>query len=362
MEDDKFLKVKGKKIDLPIFLPDATKGYVRGVESKDLIESVIKGVVVNIYHLLNEKFILDVVRKGGIHSYMNFDGLVISDSGGFQVMSLIRKDKTFGEINDECAIFTLDGRKAVLTPEKCVELQLKIKSDIVMCLDDCTEPNFSLEEQEKSVERTIKWAKRCKEEFDKRTKNLGDLEKPLIFGIIQGGKNLELRKKCADALIEIGFDGYAFGGWPVEEGKFLTELLGDVAKMMPNDKPKYAMGVGKPEDIVACVEMGYDLFDCVIPTREARSNRLYSFKKGFLGFGLKKLDKEGNFYEYVRVRNKDFEFDKNSISKICDCYACKNYSRSKIRELFKERDVLAVKLATIHNLRFYSVLMERLKN
>ena len=295
---------------------------------------------------------------------MEFNEIVISDSGGFQVMSLIRKNNKYGEINDDGAVFIMDGKKIHLTPEKCIQMQIKIGSDIVMCLDDCTEPDLSYAEQEKSVERTISWAKRCRKEFDRLTKNLNENEKPLIFGIIQGGNHLELRKKCAEELIKLDFGGYAFGGWPVENGKFLHEILKYTCELMPNDKLKYAMGVGKPEDIVYCARIGYNLFDCVIPTREARNNRLYSFKKRLFEinlFGLKKLDEKGNFYKYVRVRNLKYKDDKKPISMTCDCYACKNYSKAQIYNLFKEKNTESIRLATIHNLRFYSMLMERLQ-
>lgn len=356
---EKYIELYGKKLALPMFLPDATKGYVRGVDSNDLDICKVDGIVVNIFHLLNEDLIEKIKQKKGIHNYTNFNDLIISDSGGFQVMSLIRSNPNFGEINDRGAIFTINHKKIFLTPEKCIQMQIEIGSNIVMCLDDCTYPDMNNAEQEKSVERTIQWAKRCKEEFTRQIKFTKPLTKPLIFGIIQGGYNLDLRKKCAEKLIEIGFDGYAFGGWPVKDNKFLNDLLEYTCKLMPNDKLKYAMGVGKPEDIFTCVEMGYDLFDCVIPTREARNNRLYVFKRGL--FGLKKLDRQGSFYDYVRIRSVSSLKDKNPISKYCDCYACKNYSKSQLYHFFKEKNPESVRLATIHNLRFYTRLMERLR-
>lgn len=356
----KILKVRGREMKPPGFFPDATVGFVRGVDSEDLIKCHIEGLVVNTYHLLQNDLIEVINNKRGIHNYMNFPGVIISDSGGFQVMSLIRKDPKYGKITNEGAEFILDGKKVFLTPEKCIQIQMKIGSDIIMCLDDCTEPHLPKEEQEISVERTIAWAKRCKEEFIRLTKNLSENEKPLLFGIIQGGNNLELRKKCANALKEIDFDGYAFGGWPMgENGKFLGGLLRYTCKLMPENKLKYAMGIGKPENIVECVKMGYDLFDCVIPTREARNNRLYAFKKGL--FGLKKLSSKSNFYKYVRVRNLEHSNDKNPISKYCDEICCKDYSREDIYNLFKKKDRLSIKLATMHNLRFYTMLMDRIR-
>ena len=338
MNKPSFLEVKNKKISLPAFFPDATFGFVRGVSSDDLAKCKIDGVVVNIYHLLHAGFIGKIKKKKGISNYMQFHGIIISDSGGFQVMSLIHDNPYNGRIYDDGVTFLYNNKKINLTPEKCIQLQLSIKSGIVMCLDDCTYPDTSLREQEVSVRRTVEWAKRCKKEFLKLTKNMKANEKPLLFGIIQGGNNLELRKKCADELKKIGFDGYAFGGWPVsQERNFLHDLLKYVAELMPEDKPRYAMGVGRPEDIVACVGFGYNMFDCVIPTREARNNRLYGFKNNIFGFGLKKLQNNKRFYEYIRVRNLKYKTDKKPISKNCDCFVCSNsnFTRADIYKMFK---------------------------
>ncbi|MEM3113102.1 MAG: tRNA guanosine(34) transglycosylase Tgt [Candidatus Pacearchaeota archaeon] len=366
----KSFKVRGKEFELPMFLPDATRGFIRGINMQDALDVKINGLVVNTYHLLKDKLIGKISKERGIHKHINFPGLIVSDSGGFQVMSLIRDFHEnhssygeFGKISDEGVEFSYLGERIKLTPENCIRLQFLIKSDIIMCLDDCTRPELSFEEQEKSVNRTVGWAKRCKKEFLELTSNMADKEKPLLFGIIQGGNHLELRKKCADALKEIGFDGYAFGGFPVnEKGEFLSDILEYVCELMPEDKVKYAMGIGKPEDIVKCVNMGYDLFDCVIPTREARNNRLYNFKRSFFGFGkLKKLDENGDFYEYVRVRNSRNKDNNEPISKSCNCYTCLNFTKGQIYEMFKKKDKKAIRLTTIHNLRFYTMLMERLR-
>ncbi|HRZ85258.1 MAG TPA: tRNA guanosine(34) transglycosylase Tgt [Candidatus Paceibacterota bacterium] len=362
----KEIKIRGRKMQLPAFLPDATFGKIKGIDdSEDLVKCKLDGLVVNTYHLFKENLIhgnKGIKQSGGIHNFMNLnDKIIISDSGGFQVMSIIHTNSKNGKINDDGAVFLLDGKKVELTPEKCIQFQLDIGSDIVMCLDDCTYPDMSNEEQEISVKRTIDWAKRCRKEFDKLTKNIEEGDKPFIFGIIQGGNNLELRKKCADKLIDIGFDGYAFGGWPAEDGKFLHSILKYTCELMPENKLKYAMGVGKPEDIFYCVSIGYNMFDCVIPTREARNNRLYAFKKNIFG-KMKKIKERNNFYEYVRIRNSNYIGDKKLISKFCDCECCTKYSRSDIYKLFKEKNRESVRLATMHNLRFYSMLMERLRN
>jgi len=385
----KEFQVRGKRIELPIFLPDATHGFVRGVSTLDLVSCGIKGLVVNTYHLFRDGIVDEIKQKGGIAKYMGLprEMMTITDSGGFQVFSIIHNSNNhYGYINDEGATFTFDAeriiqdfsnsrgaqepkskvfdrRKIELTPEKCIQIQIDIGADIIMCLDDCTSPEMSEEEQKKSVERTVAWAERCKKEFLILIKNMKENERPLIFGIIQGGKNLELRKKCADELIRVGFDGYAFGGWPAEDGKFLHDILKYTCELMPDDKPKYAMGVGRPEDIVNCTCMGYNMFDCVIPTREARNNRLYAFKSSFLSLLRKPRKPSGknNFYRYVRVRNANYKEDKKPISRHCIGICCRDYKKSDIYKLFREKDKESIRLATMHNLRFYSMLMEMLK-
>lgn len=357
--------VRGKKIELPIFLPDATHGYIRGISTQDLVDTGIKGLVVNAYHLLRNDLIKEIKRQGGIGKYMKLPSemMTISDSGGFQVFSIIHSSDSYGKLDDNGATFTFEDQKIGLTPEKCIQIQIDIGADIVMCLDDCTSPDMSEGEQEISVRRTINWAKRCKKEFVRLISGMKENEKPLLFGIIQGGKNLKLRKESAEELIRIGFDGYAFGGWPAEDGRFLHDILKYTAELMPDDKPKYAMGIGRPEDIVNCTCMGYNMFDCVIPTREARNNRLYAFKSSFLSLGKKpkKPSGKGNFYRYVRVRNAKYKDEKKPISKHCTGICCREYVKSDIYKLFREKHKESIRLATMHNLRFYSMLREMLR-
>src|SRR3989338_7976530 len=277
----KSIKTNHGIVHFPAFFPDATCGFVKSVSSADLRNAKVDGVVVNIYHLLKNNLIEMIAGKGGIHKHMNFNKPVISDSGGFQVMSLIHRHPELGKIENEKITFMLDKKRVVLTPETCIQLQLKIKSDIVMCLDDCTESSISQKEQKKSVERTISWAKRCKQEFERLTKNkryAKGRKKPLIFAIVQGGENRILRKHCAKELLKIGFDGYSFGRWPVKKGRLLNKTLKYVSSLIPEGKPRYAMGIGKPQDIIDAEKLGYNMFDCVIPTRDARHKRLFICK------------------------------------------------------------------------------------
>ncbi|OGC77123.1 hypothetical protein A2619_00385 [candidate division WWE3 bacterium RIFOXYD1_FULL_39_9] len=287
---------------------------------------------------------------------MNINLPVITDSGGFQAMSLVRNSKNGGYFNENGVVFKnfRNGQFLELTPETCIETQIKIKSDIIMCLDDCTDPSEPFEEQEKSVERTIRWAKRCKDTFDKyvnETTFTDDERRPLIFGIIQGGNHPVLRKECAEALIKMDFDGYAYGGWPMYKGTLMEEILSIVADSMPKDKPKYAMGVGKPEDIQKCIKMGYNMFDCVLPTRDARHERLYVFNGNDISAEPDK------FYDFLNIGSGKYKHDTTAISENCGCLTCQKYLRAYLHHLFKVGDPAAYRLATIHNLYFYTQLM-----
>lgn len=358
----KILQTLHGSLTLPSFFPDGTLGVVRGVDSIDLKEARVEGLVVSIYHLLSAKVDKRITREFDLHSLMNWDRPLITDSGGFQIMSWIHEHPHLGKITDQKIVFKLDsGETVLLTPENSIELQLKMGTDIAIVLDDCTKPDIDFKEQERSVLRTIEWAKRSKNQFEKSLASqalLGVARRPLLFGVIQGGNSKRLRKFCAQELLKIGFDGYCFGGFPVDEkGKFLSGILDYTAKLLPDDLPKYALGVGKPENIVECFKMGYQIFDCVIPTREARHKKLYIFKDDPEKIDI--FDKD--FYSNIYIQSSRFEQDHNSISKYCDCYTCQNYTRAYLYHLFKVGESLAIRLATIHNLRFYTKLLERLK-
>jgi queuine tRNA-ribosyltransferase len=344
------ISAKNKQFNLPVFFPDATHAVVKCLDHNDLSAAKVQGLVINTYHVLADETLDKISRLGGIDSFMKFTGPIISDSGGFQAMSLVRKNPANGHLTNNGVMFKIDGsgRKIYLTPKKCIETQLALGSDIVMCFDDCTDPTEALAEQELSVKRTVTWAQRCKDTFTELTKDVP--VKPLIFAIIQGGNHKELRQKCAQQLVNIGFDGYAYGGWPVMNSLLLEDILEYTAHLMPDDKPKYAMGVGKPEDIVKCTKYGYNMFDCVLPTRDARHKRLYVFDE----------TRQGLNFGYVHISSGKYELDQSPISNVCDCYTCKNHSKAYLHHLFKVTDPVAYRLATIHNLRFYSMLMEKL--
>lgn len=351
------LKTLHGTLQLPAFLPDGTRGAVRGLDAQDLHATGTPGVVMNTYHLMLHPGAKVISRVGGLHRFTGWNGPILTDSGGFQVFSLLRENPAFGTIRRNEVIFSPSREvgKLHLSPEKCMQVQLSLRSDIVMCLDWCTHPDDPHDVQRKAVETTVRWAGQCRAEFDRLAAQqyAGKSARPLLFAIIQGGTDRSLRRECAESLREIGFDGYAFGGWPVDkEYQLVADTLAYTAELMPPDRPRYAMGVGKPENVVACARMGYNLFDCVIPTRDARHLRLYVFTAE-----TPRLDGK-EFYRTLYLQDPEHRWDESPLSATCDCHTCQHYSRAYLHHLFRVEDPLAPRLATIHNLRFYARLME----
>ncbi|KKU16418.1 MAG: hypothetical protein UX26_C0025G0012 [Parcubacteria group bacterium GW2011_GWC1_45_9] len=364
----KFLKVKNRKYRLPIFCPDATRGVVRSVDAKDLLAVGIDGVCVNTFHILTSPGFEVVKKFGGIKKFMDFSGLIVSDSGGFQVFSLIyaRGKKKRGKITNEGAVFYSGGlkkpKKHLLTPEKSIQMQFVIGADIMICLDDCPSSNVSEKANALSVERTISWAKRCKHEFEKQvvSRRLSVASRPLLMGVIQGGDSKKLRKHCFEELQKIGFDGYGMGGWVPNAGNPLqVELMKWLARIMPDNAYKYALGLGKLQDLIVFTKAGYMVYDCVLPTRDARHQRLYEIKKPLKN--LLKAKNPGSFFGYVYAGKIKYQKDEKPISKHCDCLVCQNYSRAYLCHLFRLNEPLAMRLATIHNLRVYVKVIEELR-
>jgi len=352
----KLLSLPHGDVQLPAFFPDATRGVVRCLDAEDVAKCGVEGLVMNTYHLLSKPGPSTIKALGGLHTFSGWNHPILTDSGGFQVFSLIRENAKFGEIRrNEIIFYSDDGKKTILSPEKCIQSQFAYGADIMMCLDYCTHPDDPPEINRLSVETTIRWARRCKDEYNRLLTTTKRNPRPLIFGIIQGGNDRALRKECAEALIEIGFDGFGFGGWPLDtEGNIQTDMLAYTARLMPDHLPKYAMGLGKPEGVVLCNRMGYNLFDCVIPTREARHNRLYVFEPEPNVYA-------DNFYKYYYLLDDIYRRDPRPVSEVCDCYTCQNYSRGYLRHLNAIGDSLGNRLATIHNLRFYMMLMDYLR-
>jgi len=357
-----FLNIRDKTLKLPAFLPDATSGYVRAVDSQDLESVNIQALVMNTFHLMQKPGSSTIQAFNGLHRFANWSGVIVTDSGGFQAYSLIHQSDQFGTLSDRGIIFRPEGknRKFTLSPEKSVQLQVSYDSDVVICLDDCTHVDASREEQELSVARTLDWAARCKKEYlhqmDQR--QVDNDKRPLIFGVIQGGGYPDLRKKCAEGLLEIGFDGFGYGGWPLDsKGNLLEDMVSLTRNLVPEELPMHALGIGHPLNLKRTYELGYEIFDCALPTRDARHGRLmrYTVPPGTALSG-------NNWLEYVYMQDKKHIKDSRPISEYCDCPVCSHYSLGYLHHLFKTGDWLYQRLATLHNLRFMTQLTERLRN
>jgi queuine tRNA-ribosyltransferase len=349
-------------INLPIFLPDATLGVVRGVDSVDLAQAGVGALMMNVFHLMQKPGSSTIQALGGLHAMAAWSGPIFTDSGGFQAYSLIRQQAGAGSLSDRGLSFKPEGsgRKFQLTPEKSIQLQLAYGADVVYCLDDCTHVEDSPAEQRRSVERTIHWAGRCKAEFVRqvRQRRFPDGH-PLIFAIVQGGGEMDLRRQCAGAVLEIGFDGYGYGGWPLDsDNRLLSEMLAYTRSLIPQAIPMHALGVGQPEHILACTRMGYQLFDSAMPTRDARHARLYTFRQDP---DASDFSFSGDWFSYMYLQDRKHIKANKPLSPWCDCHTCSHYTIAYLHHLFKSKDTLFYRLATIHNLRFMVRLMERIK-
>lgn len=340
-----------------MFFPDATRAVVRSVDSQDVAGTGTPGVLVNTYHLWRMIPQEKMRTMGGVARLMNWEGGMISDSGGFQVMSIVKKSG--GKIVDEGVWFKPENSaKLLLTPEDSINYQIALGTDLMVVLDDFTPPDVTEKEAKETVERTIAWAKRSKDAFVAECTRLAIPEdkRPYLIGVVQGGFYPELRRYCAKELVKIGFDGFGWGGWPVKsDGSFDEESGKIIAEEAPEGYLLYGLGIGKPEDIVRCVALGFNVFDCVIPTRDARHGRLcvWDYIEG-----ESRLAPTYHYFTPTKAENAE---DLSPIDPNCDCHTCKNYSRAYLFHLFKIGDTLAYRLATIHNLRFYARLMEKLR-
>ncbi len=314
----------------PIFMPVGTQATVKSITPENLKEMDAQIILGNTYHLFIRPGHELIRSFGGLHNFMHWDRPILTDSGGFQIFSL----KELTKITEEGAAFRshLDGAKLFLSPEDAVHVQEALGSDIMMCLDTCIPYPATREETINSTDLTSRWAQRCRD----AQSDTGQL----LFGIVQGGMHPDLRKAHAEALIDIGFDGYAIGGLSVGEDKsMMQEITEATIPHLPEDFSRYLMGVGTPEDLVEGVYRGVDMFDCVMPTRNARNGTMFT--------------STGK----VVIKNARYRDDKKPLDPNCDCYTCRNYSRAYLRHLFQCREILSYHLNTIHNLHYYLHLM-----
>ncbi|MBK8049265.1 MAG: tRNA guanosine(34) transglycosylase Tgt [Anaerolineales bacterium] len=346
-------------LDLPAFLPDATLGVVRAVDSTDVAACGIQGVVMNTFHLMQHPGTSTVQALGGLHAMAGWSGPIVTDSGGFQAYSLIRENPKYGTLTDDGIVVRPDGsdRKYQLTPEKCVQLQVSYGADVVMCLDDCTHVDDPWAVQEQSVQRTIAWAARCRKAFDQLMdqKRLPAEKRPKLFAVVQGGGSPELRRRCAEPLLAMGFDGYGYGGWPLDaDGRLVDEMLAYARELIPAEFPMHALGIGHPVNVATCYELGYDIFDCALPTRDARRGRLY-VRTG------EPEPQRSDWFRFLYITDDKYIKARLPVDETCDCLCCTRYTRGYMHHLHHANEAVFQRLATIHNLRFMARLVEKLR-
>lgn len=322
-------------VETPIFMPVGTQGTVKAVCPRDLEEEIGAQIILgNTYHLYLRPGDEMVARRGGLHGFSQWKKPILTDSGGYQVFSLAALRK----LSPDGVLFQshIDGSKHLFTPESVVQIQRNLNSDIMMVLDECVEYGANFEYTERSLKLTTKWAQRCRDAYPQGTAG------NLLFGIVQGGFFADLRRRSAEEICSIPFDGYAIGGLSVGESKAeMLEMLEVTAPLLPQEKPRYLMGVGTPLDILDAIAMGVDMFDCVLPTRNARNGTLYT--------------SQGK----VNIKRAQYREDDEPLDPNCDCYTCRTFSRAYLRHLYTARELLSYRLNTLHNLRFYLKTAER---
>ncbi|MDW7668581.1 MAG: tRNA guanosine(34) transglycosylase Tgt [Bacillota bacterium] len=329
------IKTPHGEIETPIFMPVGTKATVKTLTPEELNDIDAQIILSNTYHLYLRPGDNIIKEAGGLHEFMRWDKPILTDSGGFQVFSLGDMRK----ITEKGVEFRsyIDGSKHYITPEKSISIQNNLGSDIIMAFDECTPYPSTKEYAKKSMERTTRWAKRCKESHK-------NVEKQSLFGIIQGGMYKDLRLESLNNLVELDFPGYAIGGLSVgEPAEEMYEILEFIAPKMPENKPRYLMGVGSPDYLFEAVINGVDMADCVLPTRMARNGTF--------------MTSEGR----IAIKNAQYKKDFSPLDHECSCYTCRNYSRAYLRHLFKEKEILGLRLSTIHNLFFLINLMKRIR-
>jgi len=339
------LKLISREIETPLFLPIATFGNVKGLSFEEIKKIGYQMILANTYHLYLKPGVEIIKKFKGLKNFCGWRGPILTDSGGFQIFSLknTRVFEDFVEFFDE-----IEGKKHKFFPEKSIEIQLNLKSDILMVLDYFCGYPYKKKDIEKSVVLTTKWAQRSKIFFEKKF-NFKKHSRPLLFGIIQGGIYKDLREKSLKELLEIGFDGYAIGGLGVgEEISKTFEIVDFLTKKIPENKPRYLMGFGSLEQILKAIKKGVDIFDCVIPTREGRHGRIFIKTQKFK-------------YKIINILNAKYKKDKKPLDFKCNCFVCQNFSRSFLHHLFKIKDPLAMRLASFHNLYFYFEFIKEIK-
>ena len=325
------------KVATPVFMPVGTQGTVKSLTPEELLSAGAQIILGNTYHLYLRPGCEVIDQFDGLHRFMNWGGPILTDSGGFQIFSLAKLAK----ISEEGVTFQshVDGTRHLLTPEKAIEIQNCLGSDIIMCLDHCIQYPAEREATLKALEITTRWAERCRTAWQSRSNG-----NAALFGIVQGGMFKDLRETAAESLIPFDFSGFAIGGLSVGEPvEIMLEMADHTLPKLPHTKPKYIMGVGTPENLIELVALGADMFDCVLPTRNARNGQVFS-QKGTLN-----------------ICNAKYRYDTNPLDPGCTCYTCTNYSRAYLRHLYMAKELLAYRLNTLHNVHFFLNLMQQVR-
>jgi len=326
-------------VNTPVFIPVGTQATVKTLSPKELEEAGVELVLSNSYYLFLRPGVEIIEKAGGLHKFMGWNRPIISDSGGYQVFSLADLRK----ISEEGVEFQshIDGARHFLSPEKIIEIQISLASDIIMCFDECTSYPCGRDYAQRSMELTLKWARRCKEKFNDRRSSPNS---QWLFGIIQGGMHKDLRKRSAEETIEIGFEGYAIGGLSVGEPQDLRdEIVEFTTPLLPEDKPRYLMGVGEPQELWEAVEKGIDMFDCSMPTRNARNGQVFTSRGK------------------VVIKNAQYKEDFGPLDPECECYTCRHFSRAYLCHLFRAGEILALRLNTLHNIHYMVKLFKEIR-
>lgn len=320
--------------ETPVFMPVGTQASVKALTPEDLQKLGAQIILANTYHIYLRPGHQTIEKLGGLHQFMHWERPLLTDSGGFQIYSLAK----LCTISEQGVSFKshLDGSPLSLSPEDVISIQRSLGTDIMMCLDTCIPYPYPYQETLQATKLTSRWARRCKE--------AKPTNRQLLFGIVQGGMYTDLRRMSAEEILGIGFDGYAFGGLSVGEPKeLMLEMIEEAAPLIPLDRPRYIMGVGTPEDVLECVWRGVDMFDCVLPTRNARNGMLFTSSGP------------------VAIKNSRYKEDEGPLDKNCNCYTCRHYSRAYLRHLYTSRELLSYRLNTIHNLHFFLNFMAEIR-
>lgn len=349
------LRTRRGSLQLPVFVPDATRAAIRAVPTSQLPRSGVEALLVSTAHLASQPGASVVSALGGIHTFMGWNGPVVADSGGYQVFSLLTSGRGLASVSDAGLSyrFSPKSKHRRLTPKNCIETQMRLGADVIYALDYCTHPSAPAAEQDRSVALTVRWAAECRATFDRLVGDIEPQDRPLLFAVVQGGPDAQRRVRCAEALAEIGFDGYGFGGYPIVQGHLVDEVA-LVAEITPPGSVLHGLGIGSPESLVSAWRSGYGMFDCTLPTRNGRRGVVYA------DLDVTRLDDGADLFRTVKLGDEKWVRRRGPIDPECDCEMC-TLPVGYVAHLFRLDEFLAGTLASLHNLRFYTRLTDAMR-